>query len=256
MTEAPLTTRSVLLSVLLGTTPPQMSARRLVKVGGLFGFSEGAVRTSLTRMTQRDELSVGDGRYRLGERLVRRQTRQSQSRRAERHDWSGRWQILVVTAAARSAPQRSALRLAMSDLRFALQREGVWLRPDNLAADRLPETSTMIEDQCYSFVGHPGGADTDLAAALWDLDGWERRAIELRRQMAALTAPLQQGDVGQLRDGFVVSAACLRHFQADPLLPVELLDRRWPGDALRRDYDRFDTAYRTTLGNWLVADAG
>jgi len=251
--EAPLTTRSVLLSVLLGTDPPEMSAQRLVQVGGLFGFSGGAVRTSLTRMTQRGELVADDGRYRLGERLLRRQARQFQSRRAERHPWSGRWQIFVVTVDARAAKERSELRAAMAELRLALQREGVWLRPDNLAEDRLPVATRIVDDQCYRFVGHPAGEDTALAEALWDLSGWAERAVELRRLMAPLTRVLATRDVGQLRDGFVVSAACLRHFQADPLLPAELLDRRWPGDDLRRDYDRFDREYRATLSAWFTS---
>jgi DNA-binding transcriptional regulator PaaX len=49
----------------------------------------------------------------------------------------------------------------------------------------------------------------------------------------------------------------LRHFVADPLLPRELLPRRWPGDALRGDYDRYDAAYRAVLSHWYeVGRAG
>ena len=49
----------------------------------------------------------------------------------------------------------------------------------------------------------------------------------------------------------MLSAAVLRHFNADPLLPRELLDRRWPGDALRADYERYDRAYKDLLAGWL-----
>ena len=63
--------------------------------------------------------------------------------------------------------------------------------------------------------------------------------------------PLERGDTSALADGFVVSAAVLRHFQADPLLPEELLPRGWPGTALREEYDRFDAAYRAVLRNWF-----
>ena len=45
----------------------------------------------------------------------------------------------------------------------------------------------------------------------------------------------------------MVSAAVLRQFQSDPLLPEELLPRDWPGAALRDEYDRFDRAYRALL---------
>jgi phenylacetic acid degradation operon negative regulatory protein len=43
----------------------------------------------------------------------------------------------------------------------------------------------------------------------------------------------------------------LRHFQADPLLPEELLPRGWPGAALRTEYDRFDAAYRALLRDYF-----
>ena len=48
-----------------------------------------------------------------------------------------------------------------------------------------------------------------------------------------------------------LSASVLRHFQADPLLPEELLPRGWPGVELRTDYDRFDTAYRALLREYF-----
>ena len=69
--------------------------------------------------------------------------------------------------------------------------------------------------------------------------------------MARLLERLDAGDVDALAPGFVLSAAVLRHFNADPLLPRELLDRRWPGDALRADYERYDRAYRDLLAGWL-----
>jgi phenylacetic acid degradation operon negative regulatory protein len=70
--------------------------------------------------------------------------------------------------------------------------------------------------------------------------------------MAALLGRLDSGDPDALAPGFVVSAAVLRHFQADPLLPMELSGRSWPGPRLRRDYDHFDAAYRRLLRGWIV----
>ena len=238
----------MLLSTLLGTVPPRMRVAQLVKVGDLFGIAESSVRTSLTRMVARGELTTdGDGRYELAGPLVARQRRQQESRSAARVDWSGRWRIAVVTAEARSAPERSALRSAMSALRLQTQREGVWLRPDNLAADRLPTARSVVDTQCYWYSAHPDGDDRELAAALWDVDGWAVRATEIRREMSALVERLEADDETALRPGFVLSAAALRHFQADPLLPDELLGRHWPGPRFRADYDRYDRAYRATL---------
>ncbi|HET9667740.1 MAG TPA: PaaX family transcriptional regulator C-terminal domain-containing protein, partial [Desertimonas sp.] len=90
-----------------------------------------------------------------------------------------------------------------------------------------------------------------LARRLWDLRGWAREAAGLRREMASLVAPLEAGDRAALRDGFVLSAAVLRQFQVDPLLPAVLLPPDWPGADLRTDYDRYDAAYRALLLAWL-----
>jgi phenylacetic acid degradation operon negative regulatory protein len=68
--------------------------------------------------------------------------------------------------------------------------------------------------------------------------------------MHTLIGALEQGDTDALAPGFVLSAAVLRHFGADPLLPRELLPRHWPGPALRADYDHYDASYRELLAGW------
>lgn len=253
MSHPALTTRSVLLSTLLGTTPPRMRVAALVRVGEMFGTSEGAVRTALTRMVARGELTAdGDGRYALAGQLVARQRRQQASRDADRVDWSGRWRMAVVTAGGRAAIDRSELRGAMAALRYGEQREGVWIRPDNLPADRLGDARTIADAQCYWYSVHPDADDHALAVALWDIDGWATKATAIRREMSRIVRRLAESDPSALRSGFVVSAAALRHFQADPLLPDELLDRRWPGAQLRADYTNYDRVYRDALAGWLA----
>ena len=253
--ETSLNARSVVLSTLLGTVPPRMSARRLVAVGALFGIEEGTIRTALTRMVQRGELDVAEGaRYELSGALISRQVRQRESRTAATDAWNGRWRMAVVTADGRSSVERAALRHAMERLRFAGQREGVWLRPDNLAADRLPDVMAAASAQCCWYTADPAGDDGELAAALWDLEGWAARAQSLRRELHPLLGRLDDGDTSALAAGFVVSAAVLRHLQADPLLPRELLGRAWPGASLRREYEVYDAAYRRLLLEWLVTD--
>ncbi|HJR25780.1 MAG TPA: PaaX family transcriptional regulator C-terminal domain-containing protein, partial [Acidimicrobiales bacterium] len=89
-------------------------------------------------------------------------------------------------------------------------------------------------------------------APLWDLVAWQDRADELRREMDRLRAPLEAHDRGALAEGFVIAAAVLRHLQADPLLPDQLLPAGWPGPRLRDEYDRYDTAYRAVLADWFA----
>jgi phenylacetic acid degradation operon negative regulatory protein len=56
--------------------------------------------------------------------------------------------------------------------------------------------------------------------------------------------------VDVLAPTFVLSADVLRHLQADPLLPRELLPDGWPGEALRKAYDAFDAEFRRVWRDW------
>lgn len=251
--DEPLNARSVVLSTLLGTDPPRLPVSRILRITQLFGLPDGTVRTALTRMGRSGDVSRdGEGWYALSPRLVARQARQGESRAGAVVEWNGRWRTAVVNDAPRSAVERAALRAAMSQLRLAELREGVWLRPDNLDPDRLPDARAVVDTQCSWWSGNPDDDEAALAARLWDLTGWQARGSQLRRDVRRLTPGLEAGDAEGLRPGFVLSAAVLRHFQADPLLPPELLPRRWEGDALRRDYDRFDAAYRVLLADWTT----
>ena len=242
------TARSILLSVLLGSDPPRLPVQLLVRTTELFGIAEGTTRTALSRMAAAGEVVAEDGWYALeADRLLARQARQSASRAGRTRAWTAkRWrQAVVVADGRRPAAERSALRAALTAARLAELREGVWLRPDNVDVPVLDAAelrwSTVV----------PDGDAAELAAELWDLPGWAAGAQHLRTRMDELVGPLDAGDRTTLADGFVLSADVLRHLQADPLLPAELLPAGWPGAALRREYDRYDRAYRAVLRTWF-----
>lgn len=245
--ERNLTARSVILSVLLGTEPPRLPVSLLVGSTELFGISEGTTRTALSRMAAAGEVEVEDGAYSLAaERLRARHARQQASRSARTLPWrDGRWRMAVLgTEGARAAADRAETRTALSAARYAELREGVWLRPDNLDVPSI--------EGVRIFAAMPDEHPKELADALWDLDGWADEARRLRRRMGSLLGRLDAGDTSALRDGFVVSAGVLRHFQHDPLLPDSLLPAGWPGATLRSEYDRYDAAYRRVLQAWFT----
>ncbi|GAA4956400.1 PaaX family transcriptional regulator C-terminal domain-containing protein [Nonomuraea thailandensis] len=225
-----------MLSALLGSHPPRLPARHLVRIGALFGIAEGTVRVALSRMVAAGDLLQTDGQYTLSQRLVERQARQDESRDPHTKPWDGTWEVAVVTAERRAPADRAALRHTMTALRLAELREGTWLRPANLVRGAWPE---IVTAQCTLIDGRPRRDPTPL---LWDLDGW---AAEARRLERALDGA--QG----LAEGFLVSAAVLRHLLADPLLPAELLPDGWPGAGLRARYDAFDRRYREVLQEHL-----
>jgi phenylacetic acid degradation operon negative regulatory protein len=246
--KAPLTARSVVLSTLLGTHPPVLSARVLVRAGELFGISEGALRVALSRMLAAGEVVAADGRYRLAGRLLERQARQDASRHARTRAWRGQaWRFAFVVGPRRAAGERGSLRDAMRLVRLAELREGVWLRPDNLAWHPPP----AVSEQCVVAVGRLDSAVE--VASLFGLTAWSAAAAELRSALAASLGELQAGSAAALAPGFVLSADVLRHFQADPLLPADLLPADWPGAALRAEYQAWDQAYRSLLRSWLAS---
>jgi phenylacetic acid degradation operon negative regulatory protein len=244
----------VLASTLLGTRPPRLPVSRLVRAGALFGIAEGTVRTALSRMAAAGELEADDGWYGLSGRLLDRAKRQDDSRAATTLAWNGDWWLAVGPGGRRTPAQRAELRSAAAALRYGELRDGVWARPANLHPDRLAQARALLERECERFDGRP--LDALDPARLWDIGGWARRAEALEGRLDELIGRLDDGDTDALAPGFVLSAAVLRHFQADPLLPPELLPSDWPGNRLRERYDRYDAAYRSLLRAWFGAADG
>jgi phenylacetic acid degradation operon negative regulatory protein len=239
----PLTARSVLASTLLGADPPLLPVSYLVHVASLFGINENRARVALSRMVSSGEATTdGGGHYRLAGHLLHRQARQQASRQGLTRLWTGTWRTVVIVAPGSSAEVRAARRRALALARLAELREGVWLRPDNLDVVLEP---TVVGDVVV-LSARPDDDPVELVTRLWDLGGW---SSEARRLSAALDR-LVPDSADDLATGFELSAAVLRHFQADPLLPAALLPDDWPGDALRRQYRTWDDSYRRVLARW------
>ena len=225
--------------------PPELPVAQLVRLTGLFGISANRARVALSRMVAAGEATTdGSGTYRLAGRLRARQARQSASRAGSTAPFKGQWWVAVVVTSGSSAEIRTARRRSLAYARLAELREGVWMRPDNLEV-RLPE---HLRTDVELMTARPEAAQR-LANTLWDLPAWAARAAQLLEEMAALTPDRAEA----LAPGFELSAAVLRHLQADPLLPEELLPAGWPGARLRADYDRWDVRYRATLRDWSRA---
>jgi phenylacetic acid degradation operon negative regulatory protein len=239
------TARSVLASALLGMDPPELPVAQLVRLTGLFGINPNRARVALSRMVAAGEVTTdGSGTYRLAGRLRERQARQSASRTGATVSFSGQWCVAVVVAKGSTAEIRTGRRRALAYARLAELREGVWMRPDNVTVRLAEDFAADVE----LMAARPEAPDR-LAATLWDLAAWADRARRLLEAMATLSPDTASA----LAPGFELSASVLRHLQADPLLPDELLPARWPGAPLRAEYDRWDARYRTTLRAWSRA---
>ena len=128
----PLTPRSIVLSVLLGSHPPRMPVGRILDFTSLFGLADGAVRTALSRMVAGGDLVNDDGAYRLAERLVARQAQQDSGRHHPPPDWDGSWWTVAVLPDRRTMADRRAFRTWAIGARLGELRPDLWLRPANI----------------------------------------------------------------------------------------------------------------------------
>ena len=208
----------MLASALLGEDPPELPVAHLVHLAGLFGINDNRARVALSRMVAAGEATTdGTGRYRLAGHLLDRLGRQTGSRRGETRPWQGAWRLVVVTTSglvgrgavgpAQAAGPGPAGRAARGGLAATRQH-----RP-GARSGRRPRRRPCSPPR-------PTATPVALAAGLWDLarvgpcgpgtcsTGWTR---------------LPPTGPADLAPGFELSAAVLRHLQADPLLPAELL---------------------------------
>ncbi len=250
--DRPLSPRSLIGSLLLGIRPPRMPAGRLVEWCGLFGVAEGTARVALSRMLDRGELVAADGVYELAGALRGRQPAQEWSLAPRLEPWEGQWLFGVVESRARTAADRAALRDAGRRLRMVELREGCWCRPDNLPRAASPAAAWETADaQCSWWRARPEDDAVALAARLFGHRAWATRARSLDRRLRASTGAVARGSGDAIADAFVVGAATLAHVRADPLLPVELCGRDWPGDAVRADYADFQRVFSRAARDWF-----
>ena len=267
----PLSARSRLLSLLLGTHPPEMSVERLVAFGEIVGIRPGTVRTTLSRMVAAGDLTTDDARYRLSERLLERQRQQdldhtdalTDAPRPARPDdepddapdaaptgpagwrggWGGGWWTAVVVADDRSMTERRRFRSSMTGARMGELRPDIWMRPDNLAA---PTAEGMIVTHGPLVHGDPGRLVNDL----WDVDALEASATELCAALDDLRSVFVADPRRHLPIAFDVSAVVVNFLRREPRLPAELVELTRCA-ALRSAYADFNVTFLAELSTML-----
>ncbi|KOG29034.1 PaaX family transcriptional regulator C-terminal domain-containing protein [Streptomyces resistomycificus] len=233
----PLSARSVVLSLLLGAHPPELSAKDLVRAVEPFGVGGSTLRAALSRMVAAGDLRRTDSVHRLSDRLLARQRRQDEAVHPHTRAWDGDWEMAVITATGRTPAERAELRARLTTLRLAELREGVWLRPANLRRT-LPDDLDTVAERCTARPDRPA---PELAARLWPLDSWADTARALLVHVRQVAGPDRPAD------RLTAFAAVVRHLLADPVLPAELLPEDWPGSELRMAYTDYQGELAETV---------
>ncbi len=239
----PLSTRSLLLSVLLGSHPPRLPLSSLTGFCGLFGVRAGTVRTALSRLAAADEVIAvtrpdGSAAYELAGALLDRQQQQDAGRLVAAATWDGDWITAVVMAESRPVAERRRFRSRMLGAKMGELRPDVWMRPANLGAPAADAGLIVTTGQ----LAGPDAAD--LAARLWDL-----RAIDGRS--ATLLDELVADNGTDLGTTFVVLAAVLNHLRTEPQLPPEIAPSSGVGDELRAAYRAAEQRFQRVLAEFL-----
>lgn len=226
----PLSVRSALLSLMLGAHPDVVSSHHLLAAGRELGMSVSAVRVALTRAVSAGDLRRSADGYVLGERLLGRYRRQLEAIDPRQITWSGAWESVAVVVSGRSGVERAALRTTLTAHRLAELRDGVWMRPANLA-----RTPTYTErDDIITFESRHHDP-RDVVTRLWDLDAWTENAYQVLDGLETATSQI---------DRLTAGAELVHHLSTDPILPPELEPDDWPPSLLRAAYADFQRELR------------
>ncbi len=212
----PLNARSIVLSVLLGSHPPQMSVGRILEFTALFDLAPGTVRTALSRMVAAGDLTNDVGMYRLAGRLVERQTQQDAGRHDPPSQWDGSWWTVAVVSDRRTMTERREFRNRAAGSRLGELRPDLWLRPANIsiAAD-LPD---VVITRGPLITGNA----RELVARLWDLGELQHRCEIHRNALGRAAVQLEAGADRALADTFGALAGAQQFLRVEPQLPAEL----------------------------------
>jgi phenylacetic acid degradation operon negative regulatory protein len=223
-----------------------MPVGRLLEFTSLFGISEGAVRTSLSRMVSTGELQRRGGAYELSGRLLERQLQQDAGRVGPPITWDGTWWVAIVTTDRRTVAERREFRSRALAARLGELRPEVWLRPANIDVPRDLDGVAITRGPLEV------GDDHDLVERLWNLDALAARADGLTERLGHSTARLEVGGDSMLPDTFVQLAAAQRFLRTEPQLPTALTSSE-ASAVLRSSYAAAVSVFQARLADFFAA---
>jgi phenylacetic acid degradation operon negative regulatory protein len=142
-------------------------------------------------------------------------------------DWTGRFELLLIA----NGSDRDVAREALKNAGFGTPLPGVWVAPSGVPIPEEAKGAIRLE------VSAEDDSGRRLLSESWPL---ERTADAYRRFMKSfepLRAWVARDKLSDI-DAFTARVLLIHHYRRvvlrDPLLPVALLPRDWPGGAARK----------------------
>ena len=226
----------------------------LIQCLGQFGISEGAVRVTLSRMSQQGWVES----RKIGQKSFYRLTEKGQKRIAEglrrvyhqkETQWDGQWRIVMYTIPETMKDIKDQLRKELTWTGFGYLGNNVWISPHNLYSQVM---EIIEEHQLHHYVDvytarYEGPqSNRELVHKAWDLAYIDQAYQSFLDQFEPMYEKLYQLEVsGKLTDpeAFKGRIQLVHQFRKflfiDPKLPQELLPSDWIGERADRFFRQF-----------------
>jgi phenylacetic acid degradation operon negative regulatory protein len=227
----------------------------LIELLSLFGLSEQAVRSTLSRMSRNGWLeSRKAGRhsfYSLTPKCLELLEEGAQRIFQPRQDpWDGRWHLLTYSIPETKRHLRRKLRKRLLWLGFGALHQATWISPRDLRAEVEQVVDVLKIRHCVEFftAEHRGFAsDEEIVARCWNLQQLNNYYTAFVTRYAPpfeeYQARLNAGDGLESQECFVQRFMLIHEYRAspyvDPNLPPELLPDDWLGEEATRLFQQY-----------------
>ena len=227
----------------------------LIELLSLFGLSGQAVRSTLSRMSQKGWLkSRKAGRYSFYSQtpkfleLLEEGAQRIFQPRCD--PWDGRWHLLTYSIPETKRHLRRRLRRRLLWLGFGTLNPATWISPRDMRAEVEQEVDALnIRSYVELFtVEHQGFAsDEEIVARCWDLkrlnDYYAAFIARYDPPFQKYQAQLMAGNSLDPQECFVQRSMLIHEYRSspyvDPNLPLELLPNEWPGERATQLFQQY-----------------
>ncbi|WP_298256015.1 phenylacetic acid degradation operon negative regulatory protein PaaX [Bradyrhizobium sp.] len=142
-------------------------------------------------------------------------------------DWSGRFELLLIAKAA----DRDASREALRNAGFGSPLPGVWVAPSGVPVPEEAASAIRLEVSAEDESGRR------LLSESWPLERTADAYLKFMKMFEPLRARLDRRAALSELEAFTARILLIHHYRRvvlrDPLLPLALLPKNWPGKAAR-----------------------